>query len=212
MSEIENAIDLQALRARCQHALPGFAAHSRFAPEMAFGRHRGPVAKNAHGAAVIVALCETPSGLGIPLTVRSDKVGEHRGQISLPGGRLEPNESDWHAAIREFQEELGANSDNLELLTPLTPVYVFASNHRVQPFLTIYRGKAEFTPSESEVTRVLMLSADDLLNDDLRIVGTMQRGTCQYDAPGFRVEDQFVWGATALILGELAALLAQSVS
>lgn len=212
MSETEKAIDLQALRARCQRALPGHAAHSRFAPEMAYGRHRGPVSKNAHMAAVIVALCETPNGLGIPLMVRSDKVGEHRGQVSLPGGRLEPNESAWHAAAREFHEELGVDSSGLELIAPLTPLYVYASNHQVQPFLTLFKGPATFNPSESEVTQLIMLPASDLLSEEMRIVGTMQRGTCQYDAPGFKADDQFVWGATALVLGEVAALFAQSAS
>ncbi len=206
MSLETNYFDLEKLRARTLHALPGYSAHSNYAPEMAYGRHRGPVSKSAHQAAVLIALCRTEVGWCIPLTVRSDKVGDHRGQVSLPGGRLELNESGWHAAIREFHEELGANQESVELLSPLTPIYVFASNHQVQPFLGLYHGTEAFKPNDDEVSRLIMLPLSELLEGQTLVVGTMQRGTCLYDAPGFKLDEHFVWGATALILGEFAEL------
>jgi 8-oxo-dGTP pyrophosphatase MutT (NUDIX family) len=208
MMSTTTTIDLPEIKERCRAGLPGVSAHSKYAPEMAYGRHRGPVSRHAHTAAVIVALCETSKGLAIPLTVRSEKVGEHRGQVSLPGGRLESHESSWHAAVREFQEELNANPTSIELLTPLTSVYVYASNHEVQPFLAYYRSDAKFQPNEDEVSRLLMFPVADLRSGANLIVGTLQRGSCKYDAPGYKIEDQFVWGATALVLGEVAELLA----
>ncbi len=203
----EYHLDLAALRERVHHALPGHLAHTKYAPELAYGRHRGPISKTTHEAAVIVALCETEVGYCIPLTVRSDKVGDHRGQVSLPGGRLEPYESPWHAAVREFHEELGAEVDQIELITPLTSIYVYASNHNVQPYLALYSGKSSFLPNSDEVSRLIMLPCKELVEEEALIVGTMQRGTSLYDAPGFKLDDQFVWGATALILGEVAEIL-----
>ncbi len=206
MNSVELTNSLIELKRRCQSPLPGHEVHRKFAPELAYGRHRGPVCTNAHEAAVVLAVIAIDNQWTIPLILRSDRFGDHRGQISLPGGRLETNENPWFGAMREFREELGYRGRDLELIAPLTPLYVYASNHRVQPYLALCEGTAAFEPNEDEVAQLICVPIDRLANQSVFQVGTMQRGTSQYDAPGFRIDDHFVWGATAMVLGEFIAL------
>ena len=191
-----------------KRTLPGFEAHRRFAPEMAYGRHRGPIAASAHRAAVVVALVAGDGDLRFPLIVRSDSNHDHhRGQISLPGGRLDGNELAWHGAKREFAEELGASSESLRLITQLTPLYVYASNHSVQPFVAHCERPGAFEPNPDEVAELLWVSVSQLADPANVHLAKMLRGNCTYNAAGFRFGEHFVWGATAMILAELAAML-----
>lgn len=199
---------LDTLRTHGKRMLPGVEAHRRFAPEMAYGRHRGPVAASAHRAAVVVALVDGEEGLRFPLIVRSDSThDQHRGQISLPGGRLDGNELAWYGALREFAEELGAASDSLRLVTQLTPLYVYASNHWVQPFIAHCERPGPFEPNPAEVAELLWVSVSHLVDPANVHLAKMLRGNCTYNAAGFRFGEHFVWGATAMILAEFAAML-----
>ena len=202
---------LSLLESRGRRALPGIDAHRRFAPEMAYGRHRGPIAASAHRAAVVIALMETEQGLVFPLILRSDVSGDqHRGQISLPGGRLDGNELAWHGAKREFSEELGASSESLRLVTQLTPLYVYASNHWVQPFVAHWEHPGPFKPNPAEVAELLWIPVSQLIDQTNIHLAKMLRGNCVYNASGYRFGESFVWGATAMILGELAAIWGDS--
>ena len=199
---------LDSLRVNSKRTLPGIEAHRRFAPEMAYGRHRGPIAASAHRAAVVVALVDGEEGLRFPLIVRSDSHNDHhRGQISLPGGRLDGNELAWHGAKREFAEELGTASDSLRLITQLTPLYVYASNHSVQPFVAHWEDPGSFNPNPAEVAELLWVPVAQLTDPANVHLAKMLRGNCTYNAAGFRFGEHFVWGATAMILAEMAALL-----
>lgn len=199
---------LVSLLASSKRTLPGVEAHRRFAPEMAYGRHRGPIAASAHRAAVVVALVVGDEGLRFPLILRSDSHHDHhRGQISLPGGRLDGNELSWHGAKREFAEELGADSESLRLTTQLTPLYVYASNHSVQPFVAHWERPGPFKPNPDEVAELIWVSIAQLTDPSNVHLAKMLRGNCTYNAAGFRFGEHFVWGATAMILAELAAML-----
>ena len=89
----------------------------RFAPELSYGRHFGPAPSTARPAAVIALLVRRAGRWHIPLTVRQAALGRHGGQISLPGGAVEPGESTAQAAERELAEELGVR-EPVELRRP----------------------------------------------------------------------------------------------
>jgi 8-oxo-dGTP pyrophosphatase MutT (NUDIX family) len=178
----------------------------RFAPELSYGRHFGPASFTARPAAVIMLLVRRNGRWHIPLTERPNTLLHHGGQISLPGGTVEPGESSADAALRELAEELGVCSP-CEMIGQLPGVYVYASDFLVTPWLAATPHIASWNPRASEVERILELPLDVLL--DPQAVGAMMidRGPISFRAPCFRFADDSIWGATAIILAELAGLL-----
>lgn len=189
--------------ARAQPRDQSSDAYRLLAPQYAYGRHRGPAPKSAHPAAVLIALVsDNQGGWTIPLTLRPPQMVDHAGQISLPGGRAEDGEMVWLTASREFGEELGCATDSLQPIGQLRPLYVYASRHQVIPMVGLCSSRPIFNPNPDEVAELIYFPLERLIAEDSIVCGTMQRGMSRFDAPGFRIDDHFVWGATAMILGE----------
>jgi len=199
----------KSIRHRLSQALPGTVAQRKMAPELAYGRHRGPISFGVHRAAVCLCLFRHDDAWWIPLTLRSGQLADHAGQISLPGGRIEIEEGAWEAARREFCEELGCPIAEESLLGQLTPLYVFGSHHHVEIFVAAMSTRPVFNPDASEVAEVILLPLMELLNPDNQVIATMQRGTARYEAPGYRVGKHTVWGATAMILSEFIEVVSR---
>ncbi len=179
-------------------------SHRELAPQYAYGRHRGPAPKYSHPAAVLICLIPiSGSDWTIPLTLRPTQMADHGGQVSLPGGRSDSGETVWRTACREFGEELGCTTEYMQPIGELTPLYVYASRHLVTPIVAASSLRPSFRPNPDEVAELIFLPLRDLISDEAVTVGTLQRGTVQFDAPGYRVGEHFVWGATAMILGQL---------
>ncbi len=191
--------------------LPGSASQRRMAPEMAFGRHRGPVAQGTHRAAVCICLFRNAEDWWFPLTVRSKNLVDHAGQVSLPGGRIESSEGPMQAASREFREELGVSLDTAVWLGKLSSLYVYGSHHHVEVFVAALDHRPVFAADPSEVAEILLMPVRDLMDPEKQVIATMQRGTARFDAPGFRCDQHLVWGATAMILAEFSDVLQRSI-
>jgi len=187
--------------------LPPRESRSRFAPALSYGRHFGPAPANARDAAVIILLYRAEGEWRLPLTLRPETMLAHAGQISLPGGEVEPGESSQVAALRELEEELGVPRDGVTLLGSMSPLYVFVSNFLVTPWLAIAPGDVQFLPNPGEVAEVLEASLTDLTNPANHGVSQYRRGHLEFSAPHFSWHDHRIWGATGMILGELTALL-----
>ncbi|MFK7734918.1 MAG: CoA pyrophosphatase [Pirellulaceae bacterium] len=182
------------------------AGRHRFSPTLAYGRHNGPAPSKAKPAAVLIALQPTATGWTIPLTVRPKHLPDHPGQVSFPGGRLEAGENWTDAATREYHEELGVPFSG-KLIGSLTPTYVYNSNYIVEPIVGVCKTTPGFEPCQQEVERVLTLPIANLLDTAHHPVRTYQRGSASWQAREVRVGDDAIWGATAILLGELAAVL-----
>jgi 8-oxo-dGTP pyrophosphatase MutT (NUDIX family) len=187
-----------------------FRVGRRFAPELSYGRHFGPAPTTARLAAVIVLLFRRDGRWHIPLTQRPDTLLRHGGQISLPGGTLEPGESSSDAAVRELVEELGTDL-KCNLLGELHPFYVFASDFLVTPWLASTHDDAAWSPEACEVERVVELPLDVLLAPEEVGSMTIERGPLNFHAPCIQYGGDRIWGATAIILDELASLLENAV-
>jgi hypothetical protein len=147
----------------------------------------------------------------IPLTVRHAALGKHGGQISLPGGSVDPGESAAEAARRELAEELGI-SRSIELIGQLSECYVYVSDFRVTPWLAVTRDEPIWQPLDCEVERVVEMPLATLLDQNCRGTTTIERGPLVFRAPCIQLGDDCIWGATSIILGELAGVLRRLAS
>jgi 8-oxo-dGTP pyrophosphatase MutT (NUDIX family) len=205
-------VDLPAhLAERLKSSLPGWAAQVRYQPELSFGRHQGPSPDNARPAAVLILLYPREDHWHIPLILRTADMPDHAGQVSLPGGVIEAGESSRDAALREFTEELGAPSDGVQLLGRLSPLYLFASNYTIAPWVGAMSVAPSWNPNRREVDAVLEVPLSHLVDPaNTGRVERRQRGL-EFSAPCFRWQSQPVWGATSMILAELLASLSDCV-
>jgi 8-oxo-dGTP pyrophosphatase MutT (NUDIX family) len=207
MKAITTATDLPerlsaALAARGSHRRDGCA----FAPELSYGRHFGPPPCTARLAAVVALVFRRDGCWHIPLTVRHAALGKHGGQISLPGGAVDSGESSADAARRELAEELGV-CQSVELLGQLSECYVYVSDFCVTPWLAVTRDEPTWQPHDCEVERVVEMPLETLLNPSCRGTTIIERGPLVFSAPCWQLGDDCVWGATSIILGELAGVL-----
>jgi 8-oxo-dGTP pyrophosphatase MutT (NUDIX family) len=200
--------DLPArLEAQLHQTLPGRIAQGRFAAELSFGRQYGPACYGARRAAVVVLLYRAEDVWHLLLTRRSALVADHAGQVSLPGGRMEPGETDREAALRELEEELGLAPATVHLLGQLSPIYLFVSNFQVTPWVAYRSERPVVRPSHIEVAEVLEVPLAALIDLNCHGRETIRRCGLAFSAPCIRWQGHRIWGGTAMILGELTAVL-----
>lgn len=196
-----------AIARELARGLPGRAAHKTMAHTLAYGRHQGPIPDEARRSAVILALHQTPAGWSIPALVRAASLRSHAGQVSLPGGKVEADETAEQAALREFEEEFGVQPECLTTLGRLTPIYVFVSGFEITPVVALARAPMIFLTNPHEVAAAIELPLAQLCDPSSRGRHVIQRFGLRFHAPHFAIAGQQIWGATSLILAEFAALL-----
>jgi 8-oxo-dGTP pyrophosphatase MutT (NUDIX family) len=180
----------------------------RTSPELGYGRHAGPAPHTARAAAVVLLLFQRNGQWHLPLTERPLTLAHHAGQVSLPGGAIESGEESAAAALRELDEELGFRTE-IDVLGQLPECYVFASDYLVTPWLATTAIEPEWDPHAHEVQTVVELPLSMLLEDQPMGRLTIERGPLVFHAPCIRVGHARIWGATCVILDELANLLRQ---
>ncbi|MBP89519.1 MAG: coenzyme A pyrophosphatase [Planctomycetaceae bacterium] len=196
------------LRERLKQPLPDLRSCSEFVPELCYGRHEAPPAHDAKRAAVLLLLYPEQSDWRLPLTLRPETMQSHAGQVSFPGGVIEPGETAEQAAIRECREELGDTGERTEILGQLSPAYVFGSNFLVTPCVAWTPKRPDFIPNPAEVANLLEPSVVDLLDARHRGCHMMERRSVTFQVPHITYDNHRIWGATSLMLGQFLMLLA----
>ncbi|MFO0904991.1 MAG: CoA pyrophosphatase [Pirellulales bacterium] len=199
-----------AIRARLASPLTGPRGQRGLGHELGFGRHAGPPPADARSAAVLVLLYPSDSQWRLPLILRPQRMGTHAGQVAFPGGMLEEPESLCECAIREAHEELGIAAESLELLGELSPVYIFASNFRVSAFVAGTHERPQFHPDAREVEELLELPVSALWEESRQGRHVIERQGVQFETPHLEWQGRRIWGATRVMLGELACVLADA--
>lgn len=140
--------------------------------------------------------------LRVVLTRRHDDLRRHAGEISFPGGRREDRDADLLAtALREAEEEVGVRACEVSVIGALQPTSTFATNYAIHPFVGLLAAGIGWRLSPREVDAVLEVSLDDLRAGYRRTDITRRGMRLRTDA--YVVGENFIWGATARILGDL---------
>ncbi len=167
-----------------------------------------PPDANARRAAVLLPVLLDPAGVEIVYTVRKGHLNDHAGQISFPGGSLEPDDDSLlDTALREAEEEIDLSRELVEVIGELEEMYIPPSNFRVSPYVGLLPHKAEFVIDPREVEEIFTASLRDLLSPETFRKVIWTRDGRDYEVPVFAVEGYEVWGATAAMTAGLLARL-----
>ncbi|HSP10968.1 MAG TPA: CoA pyrophosphatase [Salegentibacter sp.] len=151
----------------------------------------------------------TDSHTRLVLILRKTYQGVHSNQIGFPGGRVELSDRDLeHTALRETEEEVGIPQSEIQVIKELTKLYIPPSNFWVHPFMGMLETTPKLVPQESEVERILEVNLEHFLDNKCFVNQTLStRYAKNIEVPAFRLNDQIVWGATAMMLSEIKVLL-----
>jgi 8-oxo-dGTP pyrophosphatase MutT (NUDIX family) len=151
-------------------------------------------------AAVLVPVIQREAGLNILLTQRAANLREHAGQVSFPGGRIESHDqSPWHAALRESQEEIGLDPATIEFAGYL-PDHLVGTGFRVTPVVGFVKAPVRLALAYEEVEEVFEVPLDHLFDVANQSLRKRRFGETEVHFHDIRYQHRSIWGATAGML------------
>jgi 8-oxo-dGTP pyrophosphatase MutT (NUDIX family) len=159
---------------------------------------------DSRASAVLALLVDGPAGAEVLLTRRSTHLSHHRGEMSFPGGRVDPGEGYADAAVREAREEVGLPSSAVTVLGALQPISTWVSRSWIVPIVGRLDGDAAdwsaLSPATTEVDRVLWVPLVELTRPGTFREERWRTERGELAISFFELDDETVWGATARVL------------
>ncbi len=203
------------ISALLRNGLPGPIVHKAMAPAhrdqlMMLNADRG----EARLSSVMIILYPDADGkINTIFTKRATYKGVHSAQIAFPGGKTEPTDpSLLHTALRETQEEIGVTITEGEILGKLTDLFVPPSNFIISPYVAFLPSPPVTFADSCEVAEIFSVPVADFLSPDATMEQTCLTALGDYrPMPGYKFENHFIWGATAMIFSELLWVMRQTL-
>jgi 8-oxo-dGTP pyrophosphatase MutT (NUDIX family) len=197
------------LKAELQKDLPGTEVQWQMASSDRMLKNFPRVAgKNARVAAVLILLYPEAGSVYTVFMQRPDYDGVHGGQISFPGGKKEPFDTDIiQTALREANEETGADTSKTEILGILTPLFIPVSNMIVTPVVGWTEKKPLFNHKPEEVVFLFEASIERLRDPAIVKTKPFKIRDEMIDVKYFDYDGHVIWGATAMMLHELLIII-----
>ncbi|MCO5260601.1 MAG: CoA pyrophosphatase [Crocinitomicaceae bacterium] len=194
-----------------QHPLPGIDAHRLLLTgKRALSRDEVNDIDTYKDSAVAVICFPKDKNIHCVLIQRPNYNGSHGGQVSFPGGKKEHTDSSLeYTARRETFEEIGWQLNENHLLGGLTELFIPVSQFTVKPHLYYCEQEQLYIPDKREVDQIFQFPIELLTDDSILKIKNIQtnNGLIIKDVPYFEINQHVVWGATAIILSELRAMI-----
>lgn len=200
------------IQERLKGPLPGQAAHLEMAPLRR--QQEASVPPHARKSGVLILLYpDAQEELHLVLMKRTEDGHAHSGQISFPGGKWEQSDPDYvYTALREAEEEVGVPAAEVQVMGTLSRLYIPPSNFLVYPTLGFMPSRPAFVPDPLEVAAILEVKARFILEDTYKgQYKVTASGGFSLNAPGYQIQGHTIWGATAMMLAEFAAVCRESM-
>jgi 8-oxo-dGTP pyrophosphatase MutT (NUDIX family) len=201
---------IELIRKGLKKPLPGQLAQKSMSPlPIDYGRFDFNFSENPRKGAVLILIYPEAGKAFFPLIKRSIYKGVHSGQIAFPGGKMEPEDKDLSfTAIREAWEEVGVLPKDVNVIGQISDLFVPASNFIVRPIVGYATIKPSFVPEIKEVDRIIETPVEQLIQLNTKKQKILEiGGRMKLDTPYFDIQNEVVWGATAMILGEFIQVL-----
>jgi 8-oxo-dGTP pyrophosphatase MutT (NUDIX family) len=190
--------------------LPGEEAQYRMSPPMRITSEEArQYYPSARQGAVLILFYPKEDGIYTVLIQRPTYDGVHSGQVAFPGGKKEDSDPDLMAtALREAQEEVGIDPAVVEVLAPLTHLYIPPSNFLVYPYVGVSLQRPDMIADAHEVEEILEVNIAHLMDEAKTGIKTIKvRQGQEFETPYFDLDGRTIWGATAMMISELLVVL-----
>jgi 8-oxo-dGTP pyrophosphatase MutT (NUDIX family) len=157
-------------------------------------------------AAVLVPLYEDGGEARVLLTRRRADLRQHAGQVSFPGGRIEPGEASLDAALREAQEEVGLDPARVDVLGRLDDTLVLVTGFRLTPWVGVVPYPYPYAAHPGEVEEILHVPLAALAAPGVHRTEEREAYGDRHEVHFFDLPGVTIWGATARVLHKLLGL------
>lgn len=204
---------LNAVPKILKQTLTGEVAHHKMAPPERKVLMQNFDGANFRKAAVLMLFYPKQSKTHLALILRTSYNGVHSSQVAFPGGKLENFDANYQeTALRETYEEIGVSPEKISIIRPFSQIYIPPSNFMVFPFLGYATHELQFVIDPKEVAGIVEFPISELLNDSSVVSKKMTTSYSEsIDVPSFKIDEHYVWGATAMMLSELKDILKNAV-
>ena len=200
-----------ALAEQLSVPLPGREVQFRMAPYRRPKDLNFQYPSDAKQSAVLISFYFKEDEPHFILMKRSEYKGPHSGQICFPGGALESQDvSLLDTALRESMEEIGVDPNQVEVLGRLSSLFIPVSYYKVQPYIACLPEQPTYVLDPQETAAVIEVPLSELMNDACEGFRPINhRGEFTLDTPCIELQGHIVWGATAMMIAELKAVISQ---
>ena len=198
---------IQSIKDRLNHPLPGKAAQEKMLTRPKIPVNILGFERKGIPAGVLLLLFPDNDNFHFFLTLRTETVDHHKGQISFPGGVQENNETLEHTALRETMEEIGIKPESISMIGELTPLFIPVTGFEIFPFIGWSGNKPVTKTQDKEVEKIIVASISDLIDEQNHKIKKTKIRNIPVSMPYYDLNGETVWGATSMLLSEFKTVI-----